>query len=67
MRSSKIWDLPLRVFHWLFAISIIGSIATGKAENWELHERFGLTILGLLLFRFLWGFIGSETARFATF
>ena len=61
MRNRKVWDLPLRVFHWLFAVSIIGSLATGKAENWELHERFRLAILGLLAFRFLWGF-GGETA-----
>ena len=36
-------------------------------ENWTLHERFGLTILGLLLFRFVWGFYGSETAQFKNF
>ena len=67
MKQTKIWDLPLRVFHWVFAICVVGSIATGKAENWALHERFGLTILGLLMFRFLWGFVGSETARFSQF
>ena len=66
-QQTKIWDLPLRVFHWMFAICIVGSIVTGKAENWTLHERFGLTILGLLVFRLIWGVLGSETARFAHF
>lgn len=63
----KIWDLPLRVFHWLFAVSVIGTIVTGKMENWDIHERFGLAILGLVLFRIIWGFGGSETARFRHF
>ena len=63
----KIWDLPLRLFHWLFAISVIGSIISGKLGNWDFHERFGLTILGLLAFRFFWGFFGSETAQFKNF
>ena len=63
----KIWDLPLRLFHWLFGVCVIGSIITGKMENWDLHERFGLAIMGLVLFRIIWGFSGSETARFRHF
>ena len=61
------WDLPLRVFKWGFSISIVGAVISGKTDNIVIHERFALTVLGLLLFRFIWGFIGSETARFSHF
>ena len=62
-----VWDLPLRLFHWSFMICVFGAIATGKAQLWHIHERFGLAIIALVSFRILWGFIGSKTARFATF
>ena len=40
-----------------------------SAENsqWALHKRFGVTLLGLLIFRILWGFMGTRTARFSSF
>ena len=63
----KVWDLPLRLFHWGLMISIIGSFVSGKVENWDVHERFGMTVMALILFRIVWGFIGSETARFRHF
>ena len=62
-----IWDLPLRLFHWSLMICVFGAIATGKAQLWDIHERFGLAIMALVTFRILWGFIGSQTARFSTF
>lgn len=62
-----IWDLPLRIFHWSFMICVIGAIVSGKMAMWDIHERFGLGIMGLVIFRVIWGFIGSDTARFATF
>lgn len=62
-----IWDLPLRVFHWSFMACVIGAIVTGKMENYMLHERFGLAIMGLVSFRIIWGFVGSHTARFVNF
>lgn len=63
----KVWDLPLRLFHWGLMASIIGSFVSGKMENWEIHERFGMTVMALILFRIIWGFMGSETARFRNF
>jgi cytochrome b len=62
-----VWDLPLRVFHWLFMTAIIGAIISGKAEQLWLHERFGMAVMGLVGFRLIWGFIGGRTARFAHF
>ena len=62
-----IWDLPLRLFHWSFMSCVFGAIISGKMNEWSVHERFGLAIMGLVLFRIIWGFVGSDTARFSNF
>ena len=62
-----VWDLPTRVFHWAFAICIIGAFISGERVALDAHEYFALTALGLLLFRVIWGFVGFHTARFSTF
>ena len=65
----RVWDLPIRLFHWLLVICIIGSLISvnlgGNAIEW--HAYFGYSILTLLIFRILWGFVGSKHARFASF
>jgi cytochrome b len=65
----QVWDLPLRIFHWLLALSVLASIVTGEIGgnliDW--HGRIGVLILGLLVFRIIWGFVGSTHARFASF
>ena len=65
----KVWDLPTRVFHWTLFLAVTASILTGlQGGNWiAWHERAGLLILGLLVFRLLWGLLGSTYARFAQF
>ena len=65
----RLWDLPTRVFHWLLAILIVGAVITGNVGGSaiEWHGRIGLGILGLVVFRFVWGFIGSTYARFSRF
>ena len=71
MNSQRIylWDLPTRLFHWLLALSIVAAVITGQVGgNWiEWHARLGLLIVGLLVFRVVWGFIGSTYARFGEF
>jgi cytochrome b len=62
-----VWDLPVRLFHWLLAALIAAAWWTGEHEMVEWHYRAGLAILGLLVFRLVWGFIGSSTARFSGF
>lgn len=64
-----VWDLPLRVFHWLFALSIVASWATAKAgfEYMQYHFYLGYWMIGLVLFRVIWGCIGPRHARFANF
>ena len=62
-----VWDLPIRIFHWLLVLSICGSFITIQNDWMLAHEKCGLTILGLLAFRLIWGIIGYPTARFAQF
>jgi cytochrome b len=66
---TRIWDLPTRLFHWLLAALVIFSFTTGKlGGDWlTWHFRSGYAIASLLLFRLLWGFVGSRYARFASF
>ncbi|MCH8498839.1 MAG: cytochrome b/b6 domain-containing protein [Marinobacter sp.] len=67
--TIKLWDLPIRLFHWLLVLAVVGAIVTVKlGGNWMIwHERFGLTVLGLIVFRIMWGFVGSSYARFSQF
>lgn len=69
MRNLPIWDLPTRLFHWLLAISIPAALVTGMigGDLIDWHGRIALFILGLITFRLVWGFIGSSSARFASF
>ena len=68
-RPVLVWDLPTRLFHWLLVTFVVSSFATGKiGGNWMLyHEWCGEVILALLIFRVVWGFIGSAPSRFRTF
>lgn len=69
MRRVRVWDLPLRLFHWLLAALVIAAVVTenigGNAMIW--HFRIGYAVLTLLAFRLLWGFVGSRYARFSSF
>lgn len=69
MSRQRVWDLPTRLFHWSLVAAIVAAVATGKTGgNWiEWHGQIGLFILGLILFRIVWGFVGAPTARFANF
>ncbi len=65
----KVWDAPVRLFHWLLvalvALSVTTGYLAGNALRW--HVWSGCAILALLIFRLLWGFAGSTYARFAHF
>ena len=62
-----IWDLPLRVFHWLLVLCVVISVTSAKLGLTAIHERSGLAVMALILFRIIWGFSGSQTARFSSF
>ena len=65
----RVWDLPTRLFHWLLAAAVVGSVTTAKiggaAMVW--HFRLGMLVMGLLLFRIVWGLIGGRWSRFGSF
>lgn len=67
--NVRVWDLPTRLFHWVLAACVIGSIVSakigGNAMVW--HFRLGYVVLTLLAFRLLWGFVGGRWSRFASF
>ena len=69
LRAVRVWDLPTRLFHWVLALAVVGSVVTakigGNATVW--HFRLGYLVLGLLLFRLVWGVVGGHWSRFATF
>ena len=70
MHSStvRVWDLPLRLFHWSLALLTVAAFLTSRGDDWSRwHNRIGLAIAVLLVFRLLWGIVGSVTARFASF
>lgn len=63
---TLIWEWPLRVWHWAFALCVLGSLVTGLSGEiaWmDAHLRFGYCAGGLLLFRLLWGFLGGDYSR----
>ena len=66
--SILVWDLPVRMFHWLTVLSFAGAWLTAESERWRLlHVTLGYTLAGLLVFRVLWGLIGTRHARFTDF
>lgn len=71
MNSKRIllWDWPVRLFHWLLVAAVVGAVVTGQLGGGliEWHGRLGLAIVGLVVFRLVWGLVGSTYARFAQF
>lgn len=63
----KVWDLPLRLFHWLLVLGVGGAWYTVENDMIDQHVTIGIGLLGLTIFRLIWGFVGAETARFSTF
>src|SRR5688572_2400570 len=70
VRVVQVWDLPLRIFHWALMISILAAYVTaefGGSEWARVHGWIGSFVLALLVFRVIWGFIGTQHARFLSF
>jgi cytochrome b len=62
-----VWDLPTRLFHWILVVLIFVAWLSAWRGWMQLHVACGLTILTLLLYRLIWGVVGSDTARFSHF
>ena len=66
MKSEKVWDIFIRTFHWTLVGSMVGLYLSG--DDFEsLHIILGYFVMFLVLFRIIWGFIGTKHARFHDF
>ena len=64
----RVWDLPVRIFHWLLVLSFAGAFVTAESERLrEVHVILGYTVLGLLAFRLFWAVVGTRYARLSSF
>jgi cytochrome b len=67
LRQIRVWDAPIRLFHWALVV-LLGLSWFTESRGWmELHFLSGYSVIALLLFRVAWGIVGSETARFSHF
>lgn len=62
-----VWDLPIRLFHWLTVLLVTAAFATWLLDWMDWHAYAGEALLALVIFRLAWGFAGSDTARFSRF
>lgn len=69
VQKVKVWDAPVRLFHWTLAAAIFFMwFSADQGGSWLVwHLRCGLLVIALVVFRIIWGFVGSDTARFAQF
>lgn len=69
LKKYLVWDLPVRLFHWLLVVSLLFQWASAEwfEDMMEWHFINGYFILGLVLFRLIWGFIGTRYSRFSSF
>ncbi len=68
LQTVTVWDLPTRLFHWTLVALVIAQWWTAQSSGtMDYHVWGGYTVLALVLFRLIWGVVGSETARFADF
>ncbi len=63
----KVWDVPTRLFHWTLVLLVAGAWITVEIGRMEWHAWIGQAILALVIYRIIWGIIGSETAQFWNF
>ncbi|MCU7959537.1 MAG: cytochrome b/b6 domain-containing protein, partial [gamma proteobacterium symbiont of Bathyaustriella thionipta] len=61
-----VWDIFVRLFHWTLVLAFVTAYISGDEVEW-LHVYAGYIIAGLILFRLVWGVIGSPNARFSHF
>lgn len=68
MKNILVWDWPVRIGHWLLVGSFVLTWLTSESEEWRLlHVVAGGAMVGVIVFRLLWGIVGTDHARFASF
>jgi cytochrome b len=66
-QKIQVWDAPTRLFHWLTAALVAAAYVTWRLDWMDWHAKAGYAVLALVIFRLLWGVVGSDTARFSRF
>jgi cytochrome b len=68
-QTVQVWDLPIRIFHWSLVVLVGIAWATSEEKGipFLVHTIAGYAVLAALIFRIIWGFVGSAHARFASF
>lgn len=66
-KRIRVWDLPTRICHWGIVTGFAACWWTADADYMRLHLFAGYGVLGLVIFRIVWGFVGGQTARFTSF
>ncbi len=72
MGSILVWDLPTRIFHWLFALCVVVALGIGLIVDddealFSVHMLCGFSALCLVVLRLGWGLVGSRYAKLRTF
>lgn len=62
-----LWEWPIRLFHWLLVLCIVGLVVTQKIGVMDWHGRLGLGVFGLIIYRLVLGFFGGDAIRFSRF
>ena len=63
----RVWDLPLRLFHWILVAGFVSAYLTAKYRLGDIHALIGYALCMLLAARIFWGFFGSRYSRFSSF
>jgi len=63
----RVWDVPVRLFHWLLVTGFALAYLTAEVHLAVIHVWLGYALIALLLFRVVWGFVGTPYARFRSF
>ncbi|MDH2915277.1 MAG: cytochrome b/b6 domain-containing protein [Gallionella sp.] len=67
MKQIKVWDVPVRLFHWSLVLGFVLAYVSAEVGILDAHVLIGYFLIGLLVFRVLWGFIGTQYSRFHSF
>jgi len=72
MRNQQVYDLPIRIFHWIFSTLFVAAFMIAKtiddeSANFSYHMLAGLLLGFTIMLRIIWGFVGSKYSRFSSF